>query len=253
MAEGSSPLPPPRILKMQKVITLAGIPLEVRLGTPDYSPVFDGFLSDSVPKRSVSVPPGVVDKERAVYPQDSSAPYIEYMELCPRVSDALLSFDRVIFHGVAFLWREKAWIFTAPSGTGKTTQYIRWKTLFGGEVSIINGDKPVLSFENDMITVHPSPWNGKEGMGQPLSAPLGGIVMLRQSRRNSIERVSAKEVAGALFIQFLFSRNTPDDVRKVCRMEERMLRNIPVWRLENRGDADSARLCHDTLAKEIPI
>lgn len=238
---------------MQKVITLAGIPLEVRLSTPDYSPVLNKFFSGAAPRFIVSVPPGVVDKARAVYPQDSSATYIEYMELCPRVSDALLSFDRVIFHGVAFKWREKAWIFTAPSGTGKTTQYIRWKTLFDGEVSIINGDKPVLSFANDNITVHPSPWNGKEGMGQQISAPLGGIVMLRQSGKNAIERVSAKDAAGALFIQFLFSRNTPDDVRKVCRMEERMLRNIPVWRLENRGDVDSARLCHDTLAKEIPI
>ena len=238
---------------MQKVITLAGIPLEVRLGTSDYSPVFNKFLSDSTPRFAVSVPPGVVDKAWAVYPQDSSSPYIEYMELCPRVSDALLSFNRVIFHGVAFKWRERAWIFTAPSGIGKTTQYIRWKTLFGGEVSIINGDKPVLSFENDTITVHPSPWNGKEGIGQQISAQLGGIVMLRQSGKNSIERVSAKDAAGALFIQFLFSRSIPDDVRKVCRMEERMLRNIPVWRLENRGDADSARLCHDTLAKEIPI
>lgn len=238
---------------MKKTIELAGIPIGIDLLYTDALLTFSESFTDRSPVSSVAVLPSELDAVRNNYRDDSSTPYIEYMELCPRVSDALLSFDRVIFHGVAFKWRERAWIFTAPSGTGKTTQYIRWKTLFGGEVSIINGDKPVLSFANDNITVHPSPWNGKEGMGQQLSAPLGGIVMLRQSGKNSIERVSAKDAAGVLFIQFLFSRNTPDDVRRVCRMEERMLRNIPVWRLENRGDADSARLCHDTLAKEIPI
>ena len=32
---------------------------------------------------------------------------------------------------------------------------------------------------------------------------------------------------------------------------ERLLQTVPVWQLVNRGDEASARLCHDTLAKEM--
>lgn len=50
-----------------------------------------------------------------------------------------------------------------------------------------------------------------------------------------------------MFVQFLFSRETADDVRMVCRLEEQLLRQTPVWLLENRGDAASAALCRETL------
>lgn len=61
--------------------------------------------------------------------------------------------------------------------------------------------------------------------------------------------VSAAEVE--LFMQFLFTRSTPLDVQRVCALEERLLQSVPVWQLVNRGDEASARLCHDTLAKEM--
>ena len=50
---------------------------------------------------------------------------------------------------------------------------------------------------------------------------------------------------------FLFTRSTPLDVRRVCALEERLLQSVPVWQLVNRGDEASARLCRDTLAKEM--
>ena len=45
-------------------------------------------------------------------------------ELGPRVCDALLPYGRILFHGAAILWRRRVWVFTANSGTGKTTQYM---------------------------------------------------------------------------------------------------------------------------------
>ena len=196
---------------------------------------------------TVSVSPQEIAAAKKKYAPGSGMPYIEYMELCPKLSEVLLPFDHVFFHGTAFLWRSKAWIFAAVSGTGKTTQYLLWKELYGKEVQIINGDKPILAFEKGNITVYPSPWNGKEGMGQQLSAPLGGIILLRQSSSNCIRQISAAEAAGLIFVQFLFNRKTIEDVHSVCRLEEMLLHQTPVWLLENRGDTASAVLCHDTL------
>ena len=105
--------------------------------------------------------------------------------------------------------------------------------------------------------MHPSPWRGKENMGSMRSAPLGGIIMLKQGQENAMRRVEPKEAVAELFMQFLFTRSTPLDVRRERTIQyyrvtvERLLQTVPVWQLVNRGDEASARLCHDTLAKEM--
>ena len=123
---------------------------------------------------------------------------VEYLELGPRVSDALLPYGRILFHGAAILWRGRVWVFTANSGTGKTTQYMLWKLCFGSEVKILNGDKPLLEFREGGILVHPSPWRGKEGLGSLDAAPLGGIILLEQSEENRMRRLLPAEAAGPL-------------------------------------------------------
>lgn len=236
---------------MKKTIKLAGVPVGIELRYPDALSTLAPYLCNEPPAVSVSVPAQELAAARDIYEPGSTEPYIEYMELCQDISDALLPFGRVVFHGAAFMWRGRAWIFAALSGTGKTTQYLRWKELYGDEVQIINGDKPVLSVGDGSVTVHPSPWNGKEGMGQQLSAPLGGIILLRQSSENRIRRVSPREAVGPVFVQLIISRVTADNVRAACRLEDIMLRQTPVWRLENRGDAASAMLCRSALMEAI--
>ena len=116
--------------------------------------------------------------ERDIYisqfPKEQWGPNAEYKSLIGLVSDKLMLSDRLIFHSVAFALRGRAWLLTAPSGTGKTTQYMNLKKLYGDEIRIICGDNPVLHFMQDgTIMVHPSPWKGKEKLGSNLTAPLG--------------------------------------------------------------------------------
>ena len=217
----------------------------------EYMLMYMPFACCDMPLARVGVSAAEVERLLPLYEEGSTAPYVEHMELCTRACDALLPFERAIFHGVAFIWRGQAWLLTALSGTGKTTHYIQWKRQYGGEISIINGDKPVLDFSEEGISVHPSPWRGKENMGSMRSAPLGGIIMLKQGQENAMRRVEPKEVVAELFMLFQFTRSTPLDVRRVCALEERLLQSVPVWQLVNRGDEASARLCRDTLAKEM--
>ena len=166
-----------------------------------------------------------------------------------RASDKLLRFNCCLIHGAAILWRGKSWIFCADSGTGKSTQVKHWLTLYPNEMKIMNGDKPILRIEEDgSITVHPSPWKGKEGWGDDMiSAPLGGIIVLKQTKYNRISQIGQLQCTARILSFFFSSFETEQTIRMLCRFEEKLFENVQIWRLENLGDFDSARMTHDFL------
>ena len=229
---------------MKISVKLAGLPMEIGLQYSKYLYIFAPFASEEPPRAFASVSPDELVRAAAWYPEGGAA-YAEMMELCPRVSDALLPFRRLVFHALAFEWRGRVWLLTGPSGAGKTTHYLRWKLRYGEELRLLNGDKPLLEIPPEgAITVHPSPWYGKEGMQQYFSGPLGGIILLEKAAENRIRRMTPREAAGCLFTQLLITR-------RACALEQALLERTPLWLLQNRGDSAAAELCRDTLSKEL--
>lgn len=229
---------------MKISVKLAGLPMEIGLQYSKYLYIFAPFASEEPPRAFASVSPDELARAAAWYPEGGAA-YAEMMELCPRVSDALLPFGRLVFHALAFEWRGRVWLLTGPSGAGKTTHYLRWKLRYGEELRLLNGDKPLLEIPPEgAITVHPSPWYGKEGMQQYFSGPLGGIILLEKAAENRMRRMTPREAAGCLFTQLLITR-------RACALEQALLERTPLWLLQNRGDSAAAELCRDTLSKEL--
>ena len=178
--------------------------------------------------------------------------YVEYARSCSYACDYLLRHQCIVFHGCSFLWHDKAYLFSAPSGTGKTTQVKLWKKLFPEEVEILNGDKPILEInEEGGVTVHPSPWKGKEGYGRDdITAPLGGILFLRQASENVIRSMNPSEAARILFGRSYSTFYTENEIMNNARVIEGIVAAAPVWLLCNKGDEDSACLTRETLMKE---
>lgn len=167
----------------------------------------------------------------------------EFWCLLQETAGALLAYDCCIFHAAAFIWKGKAWLFTAPSGTGKSTQYRNWKKKYGKEVEILNGDKPVLSLQKDgSILVCPSPWRGKERYGSFRTAPLGGIVYLEQGNENRISFLHSSESIPILFSAFWGRPEDEDKILKMSRITEALVQRYPVWKLVNTGDTTSVEL-----------
>ena len=183
---------------------------------------------------------------RALMRETDPPAAVEFKALCGLTGRFLLRWDCCLFHAVAFLFQGRAWLLTAPSGTGKTTQFMNWRKLAASEILMISGDIPVLELREDGIWVHPSPWNGKEAIGSLHSAPLGGIVLLEQGKENRIGRLSTREAIEALFTQFTFTPETEEEIRACCRIMEGLLAQ-PVWKLVNLGDIASTELLRKTL------
>lgn len=226
-------------------LNLAGVPVDVTTQYDEYYPYFSPYLekntgtSPLIPPcpandrdiPAVEISPRRLQTASRIYPPNTPAYYVEFTELCPTISSAITVFDRIVFHAVSFIWKDLAWLVTAPSGTGKSTHYCLWKLLCPDEIQIINGDKPIVYIENDEAFVTTSPWTGKENMSQRLTAKLGGIIILEQSDSNEITRLTVHKSAGKVFSQFLFDCNTEWEAKTACRIAEKMLKT-PVWLLK---------------------
>lgn len=201
----------------------------------------------------ISISRSIFESEKETDRYSNSDDYIEFFGLLKLTANWLLKENCAIFHAAAFLWKEKAWLITAPSGTGKTTQLRHWGRQFRNEIKVINGDKPIIECRPDGTAwVYSSPWTGKEGYGKPgMVGELGGIIMLEQGKENMIRKLEPDDYVYPLFRSFLSMPETVEEIRQQARILDQMVSQGNVWKLINKGDTESAKLTHDTLEKYL--
>lgn len=110
-----------------------------------------------------------------------------------KIAAVLPNFDAFVFHGSAVAKDNKAYIFTAKSGTGKTTHTDLWLKNIDGSF-IINGDKPIIRMIENKPFVYGTPWMGKENSGTNKKVPLFAVCRLERSKENRIEKSSFQEL-----------------------------------------------------------
>ena len=91
-------------------------------------------------------------------------------------------------HSASVLYKEKAWLFSAPSGTGKSTHASLWTTY--SDAIDINGDLNLIGILNGIPTVFGIPWCGTSEIFSNRNYPLGGVVFLKQAPESSIEKLN---------------------------------------------------------------
>jgi len=212
----------------------AGVSLVFGFRYPGTAEYYQGWLKKTCSDQNcVTVPAEYIEYWSQQWRVTDYA-YAEFVYSSNYACDALMQHSRIVLHGASFLWNGFAYIFTAPSGTGKTTQINLWKELFSEEMEIMNGDKPILEIREKCIYVHPSPWKGKEEMG----------------KNNTIEQLQKGEAAGYLFGRLYSTFTTEEDVTAAGHLLEKILNQVPVYLLKNKGDQESAIITHDFLKSE---
>lgn len=164
-----------------------------------------------------------------------SEDYLEGLCIYRKIAEQLPYHNRFVFHGASITFEQDGYLFTAPSGTGKSTHISGWKKYLKGAVDIVNGDKPVISVEHmgDKVSVkvHGSPWAGKECWQKNRSASLNGICFVRQGKENRIQRLEAGQCLDMLMNQVYL----PQDggaVGLTLELLDKMITNVPAYLLE---------------------
>ena len=152
-----------------------------------------------------------------------------------------------IMHSSFIEWEGKAILFTAPSGTGKSTQAELWKNLRGA--NIINGDRSVIRVLNDGIYAAGLPFSGSSVYCKNYTLPLAAIVYLEQAPMSVI-----REMHGALAFRHIWEGISvniwdKDDVDAVMSMVQQAAMRVPVYHLACKPDESAIVVLEQELRK----
>lgn len=160
----------------------------------------------------------------------------------------LLDFYGIVLHASAVELDGKAYLFSAPSGTGKSTHTKLWKQMFGERARVFNDDKPVLRYINGVWYAYGTPWSG-HGENINMKVPLRGICFLKQAPQNSIRMLSAPEAAQKVIGQTMHKLSQLEKLDLMLSHVEKIVQQIPVFELENRPEPAAAQLSYETMRR----
>lgn len=141
----------------------------------------------------------------------------------------LLELGGLILHASFIRWQGRGILFSAPSGTGKSTQADLWVRYCQAEV--LNGDRAALRPGSAGWTAYGLPYAGSSGIYRNEKAPVAAIVLLGQAKENTICRVSPAQAVRTLFPEV--SKQGWDSLwtDRVLELLTRMVTQVPVYRL----------------------
>lgn len=96
-----------------------------------------------------------------------------------KIASEILMYDTFVMHGSVVATQGAGYMFTAPSGVGKTTRTKLWLDHIPGSI-VINGDKPLLHVTENAVYAYGTPWCGKENWNTNTSVPLRAIFLLER-------------------------------------------------------------------------
>ena len=236
----------------EAIMRLAGIPVRFLCYSEKTIRYLKRYFPEDIPPETeadITIDARNLSIDQASMNEVLERPYSEYCELIALASDSLMKTGRCFYHGAVFVWKEMAWMLTAPSGTGKSTQFRNLSEFYGEEIFCLNGDKPALEFRPDgKIMVHDSPWRGKEGWGRfGTSYPLAGVFYLGQGDHNEVKQLPFKTWVIPIYCQFFSSRATKECLRYLAGFERSLMENVPIYFLINKGDMESSELLYRTM------
>ena len=152
-------------------------------------------------------------------------------------------------HGSAITYNDEVILFSAPSGTGKTTHAKMWHRLYPDEVKWLNDDKPLLTIEDNKVFVYGAPFSGKNKANTNRKMPLKAIVFLRQGVTDKITKLKKDEALKHLMVNTL--RPTEETLwDNTLEQFDFILNNVPIYHLDASVSLDAAKTVKGAIYDE---
>ena len=240
-------------------IELAGCTLQVNslfASTRDYC---RDYLTEKEPEFFITITPEDLTfqqaqayreaREEGLKPRVFSDPFLERTAIQRKIAEKLFAYDVLVFHGSVVAVDGQGYLFTAKSGTGKSTHTRFWRETFGERAVMVNDDKPFLRIGREGILVCGAPWSGKHGLDTNVTVPLKAICILERGTENRIRRIDARDV----LLMLLQQSNRPLDSRllpKYMELIDGLANGTDLWKMQCSLDPRAAAIAYEAMSGE---
>ena len=240
---------------MAHVYRLAGVAVRVESLHPDVHRLCRDYRCGGEPDFVVRTSQADVDFERARSAREDeiegipvrhfSDGYLETLAVYRKVAERMPGFDTFLFHGSCVAVDGAGYLFTARSGTGKSTHARLWRELLGGRAAMVNDDKPLVRVAGDGGAVaYGMPWDGKHRLSSNVAVPLRAICVLERAGENHIVPISKSEALPTL-VQQAYRPADPVAMARTLALIDRL--DVRLYRLSCNMDASAAELSYNAM------
>lgn len=226
------------------------------------------YFTDKPSELQISVTEEDIENERRFATSaNPTGPSLEYMALYRMICTVLASREIVLIHGSCIAVDGQAYLFCAPSGTGKSTHTRLWREWLGDRAVMINDDKPLVriagesagtnadpatadGFAPGTAVIYGTPWNGKHGLGANICAPLRNICFLERGEANSIEPIDSSSALPQL-LKYTFRPEDPSAMICVLDTATKIADLSAFWSLKCNMSHDAAKTSYTAMSEGL--
>lgn len=170
----------------------------------------------------------------------------EYMLAGSDFYYALLEHDGFMLHASAVMRDGRAYLFSAPCGTGKSTHTQLWKKAFL-DAQILNDDKPAVRCIDGKLYAYGSPFSGKHDMSTNVRANLVGIAFIERSKDNYIEPILDTHEALRRILEQTIRPNDAVRMTKLLGYMDELITKIPVYLFRCNISEQAAKIAYEGM------
>ncbi len=208
------------------------------------------IAAEGEPDFSVEITPEDIEREREKATRPCSDPYLEILAVYRKIAEKMPAYDTVLVHGSAIAVDGEAYLFTARSGTGKSTHARLWRELLGERAVMVNDDKPLLHIADGRATVFGTPWNGKHRLGANIAVPLKAVCLLTRAEDNFIVPIEKSEAYPELIRQ-IYRPADPEALRATLSLIDSLTQVVGLYRLGCNMEPEAARVAFESMGGRL--
>ncbi len=237
--------------------SFAGTNVRIRALYPETEAFCRDYLTNGEPLFTVETTSEDIAYERTISDRTAIAEgrkpyrftdeYLETLAVYRKLAVAMSSCDTILFHGSVIAVDGEAYLFTAPSGTGKSTHARLWRRLFGERAYMVNDDKPLLKISDSGVLAYGTPWDGKHRLSRNVSVPLKAICLLERGAKNEIMPCTPAEIYPNLLGQTYRPKET-EPMLRVLNLVDRLAQGVALYRLHCNMELDAARVSYEGMS-----
>lgn len=148
-------------------------------------------------------------------------------------------------HSASIRYRDRAWLFSGSSGSGKSTHTALWNCEF--KTPCLNGDLNLLGFADGTPVVYGIPWCGTSGFYTTETVPLGGITFLKQATTNALMPLTAEEISLRTMQRLISPSWTKEMLLTNLSFVEKLCASIPFFHLQCTKETSAATVMKQAI------